>query len=26
MRALAKLNHDRKALENIATVALASFE
>jgi len=26
MRALARLNHDRKALENIATVALASLE
>jgi TetR/AcrR family transcriptional repressor of nem operon len=26
MRALARLNHDRRALENIATVALASLE
>jgi TetR/AcrR family transcriptional repressor of nem operon len=26
MRALARLNHDRKALENIATVALASLD
>ncbi|MCU1258952.1 MAG: Transcriptional regulator, TetR family protein [Bryobacterales bacterium] len=26
MRALARLNHDRKALENIATAALASLE